>query len=151
MAKMHSKKRGKSRRKRQKLRELPAWADANVDEIKEAVRKLSKQGMKPSDIGLVLRDSYAVPSFKLLTGKTLMQFLREEKLYTRLPEDFLQLITKATRLWAHLKNNRKDALNKVKYGHVVAKINRLTKYYTRRKVLEKGWKYTPESAALLVR
>jgi small subunit ribosomal protein S15 len=151
MAKMHSKKRGKSRRKRPKLKELPAWATNNVDEIKEVVRKLSRQGMKPSEIGLVLRDNYAVPSFKLLAGKTLMQFLKDEHIYTRLPEDFLQLITKATRLWAHLKANKKDALNKVKYGHVVAKINRLTKYYKRKNVLEKGWKYTPDTAALLVR
>jgi small subunit ribosomal protein S15 len=151
MAKLHSKKHGRSRRKRAKAKELPAWSNQDVDGIKEIARRLSKQGMKPSDIGLVLRDEHAVPSFKLLTGKKLMQFLKEEKIYTKLPDDFLQLIRKATRLWEHLKTNHKDNHNRVKYDHTVSKIHRLTKYYKGKSSLEKDWKYTPEKAALLIR
>jgi small subunit ribosomal protein S15 len=61
------------------------------------------------------------------------------------------LIRKAVRLYAHLKANKKDLGNKVKYDHIVAKIHRLTKYYKRKSAIDKGWVYSPDTAALLVR
>ncbi|MCX6773923.1 MAG: 30S ribosomal protein S15 [Candidatus Micrarchaeota archaeon] len=151
MARLHSKQHGKSGRKRAKSKEMPSWVNANPDDIKEIVRKLAKQGMKSSEIGIILRDQYALPSFKLLIGKTMVKFLKEENLYSKMPEDILQLIRKAVRLYSHLKVNKKDIKNKVKYDHIVAKINRLTKYYKRKDAIEKGWSYSPDTAALLVR
>jgi len=151
MARLHSKKKGHSRSRHPKRREPPEWQSLNADEVKEIVRKMAKQGVPPSHIGLILRDQYGVPSFRAVVGKRLMEFLREEKLYTAFPEDLLQLLKKAVRMWNHLKFNKKDIHNKVKYQHVVSKIHRLSKYYKEKGRIPKDWKYAPETAMLLVR
>ncbi len=151
MAKLHSKRKGKASSKHYKIKEMPEWANVNPDEIKEIVRKLFKQGVPPSKIGLILRDQYGIPSFYALTKKRLVTFLREENLYNKLPEDLLNLLRKAVRMWNHLKYNKKDIHNKVKYNHVVSKIFRLSKYYIKNHVLPKDWKYSPETATLLIR
>ncbi|NYZ76979.1 30S ribosomal protein S15 [Candidatus Micrarchaeota archaeon] len=151
MARMHSRKKGKSGRKRPKSKTLPEWVKADRAEIEEVILKMAREGVPPSRIGLVLRDRYAVPEVKLLLDMPLVAFLRKNKVAGEYPEDILELIKRAVRMRRHLKKSKADLHNSTKYNHVVSKILRLAKYYERNGVIPKGWKYDPEQAELLVK
>ncbi len=151
MARLHSKKKGKSKRKRAKRKEKAEFVELEEEKIKEIVRNLYQKGTPPAQIGLILRDEYGVPSFKAQTGKKVVEYLVEEKVYKTFPEDLLNLFRKAVRMHEHLKNNKKDISNKVKLVHVESKIKRLLRYYKRTGKVPKNWNYSVERAALLVR
>ena len=68
-----------------------------------------------------------------------------------MPEDLLNLIRRSVILSNHLNKNKKDYSAKRGYELTVAKIRKLTKYYAKKNRIPKGWVYTPEQAALLVR
>ncbi len=151
MAKLHSKKHGKSGRKRPKAKVAPKWVDYSEKEVKEIINDLAKKGTSPTMIGTILRDQYAVPSVKALLGKTLNQYMKEENMLPQYPDDLINLIRKAVKMRNHLKANKADTHGKVKLSHVESKINRLVKYYTRSGRLPADWKYDAEKAALLVK
>lgn len=151
MARMHSRKKGKSGRKRPKAKVMPEWVVANKAEIEEIILKMAKEGVPPSKIGLILRDKYAIPEIKLLLEMPLVEFLRKNKASGEYPEDMLELIKRAVRMRRHMKKSKADLHNAVKYRHVVSKILRLAKYYERNGLISKNWKYDPEQAELLVK
>lgn len=151
MAKLHSKKHGKSGRKRAKAKVSPKWVDYSEKEVKEIIADLAKKGTSPTMMGAILRDQYAVPAIKPLLGKTLRAHLAAENLLPQYPDDLINLIRKAVRMRNHIKGNKADTHGKVKLLHVESKINRLVKYYTRTGRLPSDWKYDSESAALLVK
>lgn len=151
MARMHSRKKGKSSRKRPKAKTQPEWVEADKAEIEETILKMAKEGVPPSKIGLTLRDKYSVPDVKLLLGMPLTKFLKKNKVGTEYPEDFLELIRRAVRMNKHLKKSKEDVHNSSKYNHVVSKILRLAKYYEKKGMIPKGWKYDPDQAELLVK
>jgi len=151
MARMHSRKKGKSGRKRPKSKTLPEWVKVDKAEIEETILKMAREGVPPSKIGLVMRDKYAVPDVKLILGMSLSAFLRKNNAAGEYPEDFLELIKRAVRLRRHLKKSKKDIHNTTKYNHIVSKILRLAKYYSRKGIIPKDWKYDPEQAELLVK
>lgn len=148
---MHSKKKGKSGRKRPKTKKASEWSDKKPEEIKKLILQMTKEGMPTSRIGLTLRDKYAVPSVRAQIGMTINQFLKKEGKLSTYPEDLLNLIRKAVRMRSHLKASRKDKHNKVKLIHIESKIHRLVKYYTSVRRLPADWRYDPEKAALLVK
>jgi len=150
IARLHSKRKGKSGTKRPKEKASPEWVDAKKAEIRETVLRMAKEGVPSSKIGLALRDQYGVPNVRAILGMSLVSFLREEKALPEFPEDLINLIKKAVRMQDHLKT-RRDLHNKVKLGHVESKIGRLVKYYTAKGRLPRGWKYDAEKAALLVK
>ncbi len=151
MARLHSKKKGKSKRKRAKRKEKAEFVELGEEKIKEIVRNLYQKGVPPSQIGLILRDEYGVPSFKAQTGKKLVQYLEEENLYKTFPEDLLNLFSKAVRMYEHLKQHKKDIHNRVKFSHIESKIHRLLRYYKRVGKVPKDWNYSIERVMLLVR
>jgi small subunit ribosomal protein S15 len=152
MARLHSKRKGKSRSKfAGRKNSKRDFVQFTVEEVKDIVRKLFKQGNSTAEIGIILRDQYGIPSFKGLTGMSLKEFLKEEKLYPKIPEDLLNLLKKAVRLWNHLKKHKKDIHNRVKYQHLLSKIERLSNYYKEKGELDKNWVYSPEEAARLAR
>jgi small subunit ribosomal protein S15 len=151
MARLHSKKKGKSGSKRPKSKVAPEWAAAKSSEVKETVLKMAREGAMPAKIGLFLRDQQAIPNVRAALGMSLKQFLVKEKAASEYPEDLINLIRKAVRMSSHLKASKKDVHNKVKLGHVESKIQRLVKYYSSKGVLPAGWKYDREKAALLVK
>ena len=51
----------------------------------------------------------------------------------------------------HMQTNKKDQTAKRGYTLTVSKIRRLTDYYHRTGKLDKAWRYTAETAALLVK
>lgn len=151
MAKLHSKRKGKSGTKRPKAKTSPKWVDFSEKEVKEVIIALAKKGTSATMIGLILRDQYAVPAIRPILGKTLNAFLKEEGLQPQYPDDLINLIRTAVGMRNHLKVNKADTHGKVKLLHVESKIHRLGKYYKRTKRLPADWKYDAESAALLVK
>lgn len=119
-------------------------------ETEELVVKLAKEGVPPSKIGLILRDQYAVPSVRDVTGKTIKQILKEHGVLPKLPEDLANVIRKAVRLYDHLSKHKKDFKSKRTLEIIESRINRLVRYYKRRGELPPDWRYDRERASLLV-
>jgi small subunit ribosomal protein S15 len=151
MARLHSKKKGKSGTKRPRSNTAPEWTPLKEAEIKEAVLKMAREGVPPARIGLTLRDQHGVANLRSHLGMSLKAFLKKEKALGEYPEDLLNLIRKAVRMTSHIKESKNDTHNSVKLGHVESKIQRLVKYYSSKGLLPAGWKYEREKAALLVK
>ncbi|MEW6528986.1 MAG: 30S ribosomal protein S15 [Candidatus Micrarchaeota archaeon] len=151
MAKLHSKKHGKSGRKRQKAKISPKWIEYSEKEIKNIIIEYAKKGISPTMIGIMLRDQYAVPAIKPILGKTLSTFLKEENVLEQYPDDLMNLIRKAVRMRTHLNANKSDRTNKNSLIRVESKIKRLVRYYIKNKRLPADWRYNAETAALLIK
>jgi small subunit ribosomal protein S15 len=151
MAKLHSKKHGKSGSKRPMFRVAPAWVEYPPHEVEELVLKLYNEGNNPTTIGLILRDQYGIPLVRAITKKTISQILKEHGKLPEYPDDLLALIKKAVRMSRHLATNKKDALNNTKLIHIESKIKRLAKYYIKQGRLPHDWVYRRDTAALIVK
>lgn len=149
MARMHSKKRGKS--KSHKPRGVVSDSSYSKEEIKKVALELARKGTRPSQIGITLRDQYGVGNLRVVLGERLNTMIKKEGSASKYPQDLMDLIRKAVKLREHMKKNKQDEHNKVKLMHVESKISRLVTYYKREKVLERNWKYDPENAVLLLK
>ncbi|MCS7105717.1 MAG: 30S ribosomal protein S15 [Candidatus Aenigmarchaeota archaeon] len=136
--------------KRLPVRFVPKWVKLKKDEVEELVVKLAKEGNNSAKIGLILRDSYGIPDVKAITGKTITQIMKEHKVYPSYPEDLLSLFRRAVRLREHLEKNKADKHSLRGLQLLESKIRKLAKYYIRKGILPKDWKYSPEEAKLLV-
>jgi len=151
MARMHSRKKGKSGSKKPAVKLAPEWIELSSQEIETLVIKMHKEGMQAALIGQRLRDQYGVPSVESVTGRSIKKILQSQNLAPAYPDDLINLIKKAVNMRKHLKTHKGDVHNKTKLIHVESKIKRLVKYYREAGMLPKNWKYEPEQAALLVR
>ena len=150
MARMHARRKGKSGSTRILNRtEHPKWSSLKPREVESHVLELAKKGHSSSQIGIILRDQYAVPAVKIATNKKISKILKENKVYSEIPEDLKNLIQKALKIRAHLEGNHKDMINKRNLQLTESKVRRLGKYYKRTKVLPENWKYSPKQAKLL--
>ena len=145
---MPKKEKGKSHSTRPVSRRPPSWCKYTPEEVEALVVKLAKEGHPPSKIGTILRDQYAIPLVKPITGKTITQILKESKLAPPIPEDLQNLLKKAARLYAHLEKHRKDLHNKRALQLVESKIHRLASYYKEKGILPPNWKYEPKTASV---
>ncbi len=151
MASKQSEAAGKGTGKAPASRQSPSWVEYKPEEVEQLVLELANQGITASEIGMSLRDLHGIPSVKKLTGKKIEEILAAHKLGSDIPRDLLNLIKKSVVLHRHMQENRKDQTAKRGYGLIVSKIRRLTDYYHRKGRLAKEWRYTPETAALLVK
>src|SRR4030065_95186 len=101
-----------------------------------------------SSIGTVLRDQYAIPLVKPITGKNISEILKEGDLASSMPEDLGNLIKKAASLAVHMEKNKKDLHNKRNMQIIEARIYKLSRYYKREGALPKGWKYEAKIASV---
>ncbi len=150
MAKMHTKRKGKSSSTRPIRTEPPEWCKISAEEIVSITLDLWKQGVATAEIGMILRDRYGVPDAKLITGKKITTILKENNVAPNIPEDLTNLIVKALRLRKHLSVNKKDVHNKRSLNLAESKIRRLVKYYKQEKILPKDWFYKPETAEMMI-
>ena len=127
----------------------PSWCRYTADEVEALVVKLAKEGHPPSVIGTILRDQYAIPLVKPITGKSITQILKDSNIAPSIPEDLQNLLRKAARLHAHLEKNKKDLHNKRALQIVESKIYRLADYYKRKGVLPPNWKYQPKAVSIV--
>src|SRR3989338_3772680 len=146
MARMHSRAKGKAGSLRPVKKTVPTWSRYKANEIELLIVKLSKEGLKPSEIGLHLRDSYGVPDVKLMTGKTVVKILKEKSAVTGLPEDLQALIKRSIAVRKHMESNKKDMTAKRGLQLTESKIRRLAKHYKRTKVIPADWNYDPSKA-----
>jgi small subunit ribosomal protein S15 len=119
-------------------------------EIEILAVKLAKEGNKPSQIGMHLRDTYGIPDVKLATKKTITQILKEKKILDELPEDILALIRKVILLKKHLEANKQDMSALRGLQITESKIGKLVKYYKITGRLPKSWKYDPDKVRLSI-
>ncbi|MEM1539002.1 MAG: 30S ribosomal protein S15 [Candidatus Bathyarchaeia archaeon] len=145
---MPKQEKGKSHSTRPVSKRPPSWCKYQPEEVEALVIKLAKEGHPPSRIGTILRDQYAIPLVKSLTGKSITQILEEAGLKMTMPEDLENLLKKAAKLSAHLEKNKKDLHNKRALQLIEAKIHKLAKYYKREGVLPQEWKYEPKVASI---
>ena len=150
MARLHSRKKGKSGATRPPRLEKPVWIERSAEEVENLVVKLARKGSSKSMIGIILRDSYGVPLVKIVTGKKISQILEENEIAATLPEDFRNLAIKALNIRKHLEANRKDLQGLKGLQRTESKIYRLLKYYKKTKVLPLDFKYDPENIRTLV-
>merc|ERR1719356_2057172 len=120
------------------------------EEVSEQIYKLAKKGLKPSQIGVILRDSHGVAQVRFVTGNKILRILKAKGLAPDLPEDLYCLIKKAVNIRKHLERNRKDKDAKFRLILVESRIHRLARYYKTRKVLPPNWKYESATASALV-
>ena len=148
---MHTRRKGKSCSKHPLVTENPAWVPLSATEIEELVVKMSKDGISSARIGLTLRDQYGVPDVKLATGKSITAIMKEIDVAGALPEDLANLMRRAIALNVHLKHNQGDISNKRGLQLIEAKIRRLERYYKRNNVLPADWKYSINTAELMLK
>ncbi len=150
MARIHARRKGKSGSTHPVDRKKhPDWSSLNPREVESHVIDLAKSGKSTSEIGIILRDQYAVPDVKLATGKKITKILKANDIKSEIPEDLINLIRTALSLRKHLETHGKDLKNKRNLQLTESKIRRLTKYYQNNKRISEDWKYTPEQAKLM--
>ncbi|MFA5102389.1 MAG: 30S ribosomal protein S15 [Candidatus Thermoplasmatota archaeon] len=149
MARIHARTKGKSGSTHPLRKKHPDWSSLNPREIEGRIMELAKAEKTSSEIGMILRDQYAVPDVKVATGKTITQILAQNKMTPELPEDLQNLIKTALKLKKHIDQNRKDFKTKRSLSLTESKIRRLMKYYHREQRLPADWKYSLEQAKLM--
>jgi small subunit ribosomal protein S15 len=145
---MPKQKKGKSHSTRPVSKRPPSWCKYQPEEVEAIILKLAKEGHPPSRIGTILRDQYAIPLVKPITGKTITQILKAAELAPVIPEDLGNLLKTAARLMTHLEKNKKDLHNKRALQLVEAKIHKIARHYKREGVLPPNWKYEPKIASI---
>lgn len=91
---MHSKGKGIASSALPYVRSAPSWCKTDTEQVVDQIIKLSKKGMSPSQIGVVLRDSHGIPQVKYITGQKIVRVLKSHGLAPEIPEDMYQLIKK---------------------------------------------------------
>ena len=150
MARMYSRKKGKSGSKKPSKVVSHSWIRYKSEEIEKLIVKLYKNGNTISKIGMVLRDTYGIPSVRAVTQKRIGKLLEANSLLPKLPEDLTFLIKKDIRLVKHLDVNKKDMTVWRGLQITESKINKLAKYYKREGALPKVWKFDRKTAKLLI-
>ena len=138
MARIHARTKGKSGSKRPVKADL-SFVKVKPNEVVKIILDLSKNDTSKSKIGLILRDSYGIPSVKLLCGKSISEILKENKLSKEVPEDISFLVKKYKNLKKHLETNTRDKHNKRGLILIKSKILRLAKYYKNKQILDRKW------------
>ncbi len=150
MAKLYSRKRGKSGSKKPVKKTIPLWVRYKPKEIEMLIVKLAKEGLTASKIGVILRDTYGIPDVRIICRKKVAKIIEEKGIKKELPEDIAALIKKAVLVRKHLEENKKDEVAKRGLTLTESKIKRLTKYYKKTGKLLSEWKYEPERAGFFV-
>lgn len=149
MARMHSRKHGKSGSTKPVKKIKLDWLIYDKDEVEKLIQKLTREGKSSSEIGTTLRDQYGIPDvryFKLRVTHVMEKIQKRE-----VPEDMYNLMKQAVEVHKHMGEHRKDSKAKHGLELIESKIRRLGKYYARTGKIDKDWKYNVEKAKLLVK
>mmetsp|Transcript_139181 Transcript_139181/g.266892 ORF Transcript_139181/g.266892 Transcript_139181/m.266892 type:complete len:152 (+) Transcript_139181:57-512(+) len=128
----------------------PSWLKVTVPEVEEFICKFARRGLRPSQIGVVLRDSHGIAQVKSVTGSKILRILKAKGMAPELPEDLYFLIKKAVSVRKHLERNRKDKDSKFRLILIESRIHRLARYYKRARALPPNWRYDSSTASALV-
>lgn len=150
MARMHSRNKGKSGSTKPSESKIPTWVRYKEKEIEKLIVKLAKEGKSASEIGVLLRDSYGIPSVKAICKKNVSNILKEKDILPNIPEDLMALIKKNIAVRKHLETNKQDKTALRGLQLTDSKIKRLVKYYKKNGRLPKDWKFEPDRIKLYV-
>ncbi len=153
MARMHTGKHGKSKSRKPDvpMGTRPEGLELNDEQIVRLVVDYAKQGMHQAQIGQKLKTEHSVPYIKQVFGKRLTNILNENGFKQEIPQDMMDLLTKAINLRRHIERNHNDVHNKTSLHRVEAKIWRLSNYYKDNGKLPSDWKYDPVKVALIIK
>src|SRR3989344_351278 len=150
MARMYSRKKGKSGSTKPINTKKLTWLRYTNKEVEHFITKLAKEGKTSSQIGLILRDTYGVPDVKSTLKKKITIILKEKGLAKKLPEELTNLIKKQIKIMKHLETNKKDQPSKRGLTLTESKINKLVRYYKKSGKLPQDWKYDSKKAKLII-
>jgi len=150
MGRMHNPGKGISQSALPYRRSVPTWLKLTPDEVKDQIYKLARKGLRPSQIGVILRDSHGVAQVRWVTGNKILRILKAKGLAPEIPEDLYHLIKKAVAIRKHMERNRKDKDSKFRLILVESRIHRLARYYKTHRFLPPTWKYESATASALV-
>ena len=148
MGRLHTHNHGKSHSIRPINPKKPEWITQAPEEIEQLITKYAKDGLKPSQIGVKLRDQHAIPLVKPIIKKTISQVLKENNLEGEIPEDLNNIVMKAVNLQKHLKDNKSDSRNVRSLELVEAKVHRISTHYKKVGKIPENWKYKSVVAKL---
>jgi len=149
MARMHSRKKGKSGSTKPHKKSY-TWMNYKPKEVELLILKLAKEGNKASKIGIILRDVYGIPDVKAITKKNISDILKEKNLLPELPENLTALLRRVIALQKHLEINKKDVVATRGLTLTESKIRRLVSYYKKSGRLPETWNYDPKRVNLLI-
>ena len=148
MGRLHTHRHGQSHSTRPITPSSPTWVKQSKQEIEELVLKYAKDGLTTSEIGVKLRDQYAIPLVRLITKKSITEILEQKGIKQEMPEDLNNIVTKALGLQKHLKTHTSDRRNVRSLELLEAKVHRLSSYYKKIGRIPKTWKYKSVIAQL---
>jgi len=111
----------------------PTWVKIKEPELKKIIAELAEKN-SPSQIGLILRDQYGIPTTRVF-GKKLKAYLTE--LEINVNEDLENAEKKVNNLKQHLKNNITDRNGKHKLQKAQSRLNIIRNYFGIQKVRKK--------------
>ena len=76
MGRMHSKGKGMSASAIPYRRGKASWCKSESQDVWDKICKLSKKGLTPSQIGVLLRDSDGIPQVRSVTGTKVLRILK---------------------------------------------------------------------------
>ena len=148
MARMYSKKRGRAGSKRPFRQTSQSWVRYKPKEVELLIGKKVREGKTASQIGIALRDTYGIPSVKLLTKKSISSYIKKDQ--SSIPDDLLALLKKSIVVKKHMETNKQDMSGVRGVELTESHIRRMIKYYKRTKRLSPEWKYDPAKIKLLI-
>jgi small subunit ribosomal protein S15 len=152
MARMHTKRKGKSKSRKPVIAEgTRVEMPLSKEEVERLIEGYTKQGMPPAVVGERLKREHGILYPRHALGMRMNRFLKARGMNTQMPEDLLNLMSKAVNLNKHISANRQDKSNMLNLRRTESKIWRLTKYYIRTGVLPEGWRYDVKQAELIIR
>lgn len=117
------------------------WKGLTQENLIKIIIKLAKKGLTPSQIGLLLRDSFSIVDLKNITGFNISRILSMKGITIDIPEDLFHLIKKVKKIKSHLDNYPSDLGNKFRLSQIEDHIYRLVSYYKRIKKIPSNWEY----------
>ncbi|KAI6205250.1 40S ribosomal protein S13 [Aphelenchoides besseyi] len=81
MGRMHNTGKGISRACLPYRRSVPSWLKATPAEVEEQIERLARKGLRPSQIGVLLRDSQGIAQVRRVTGNKIVRILKKKARY----------------------------------------------------------------------
>jgi len=103
----------------------PTWVKMKEPELKKVIAELAEKNA-PSQIGIILRDQYGIPTTKIF-GKKLNSYLKEMGIDRK--ESLENAELKVEKMKEHLKKNVTDRNGKHKFQKAQSHLNTLKKYH----------------------
>ena len=104
--------------------DMPTWVKMKEPELKKVIAELAEKN-SPSQVGIILRDQYGIPTTKIF-GKKLQTYLKE--LGIERNETLENAEAKVERMKEHLKKNITDKSAKHKLQKAQSRLNISRKY-----------------------